>query len=362
MLETFKVPPGDEVRIAAGSLLRTTATLFEKMGETVEDAATAADVLVMADLRGVETHGVSNMLRRYVDFYREGKIKPRPNWRVVRETTGTATVDADRGLALFIGPQVMRMAIDKAREVGVGAVTLTNSGHSGAIGYHARLAAEQDMIGLCMTAGGLGVIPTFASVPKHSTSPIALAAPSRSEPPFLFDAAMSAIAGNKLALARRIGAKLLPGWVADDQGTPIMREVAVEEVSDSSILTVGGTRELGSHKGYGLAMMVEIMGSMLSGALPTMLDGADTQSHLFAAYNIEAFTDVEAFKDRMDEVLRTLRSTRPAPGHTRVLYPGLSEFEEERDRRANGIPLHKEVVQWFEGAVKEHSLPPLERV
>ena len=359
MLERFKVPVEDQVRVEHGSLHRTTAAVFEAMGEGAEDADTAADVLVTADLRGVETHGVSNMLRRYVDYYREGRIKARPNWSVVRETPGTATIDADRGLVLFIGPPSMEMAIAKARDVGVGVVTINNSGHSGAIGYHAMLAAKQDMVGLCMTTGGASVIPTFASKPMISTDPIAIAAPARNEPPFLFDAAMSAIAGNKLWLARRVGANLLPGWVADGEGTPMMRETTVDEVGEKSILTVGGTREMGSHKGYGFAMMGEILGAVLSGATPAMLDGPDTQSHMFAAYNIDAFTDVDAFKDTMDETLRTLKNTKPAPGHERVIYPGLSEYEEEQDRRANGIPIHREVIEWIEGAVTEFSLPPL---
>ena len=124
-------------------------------------------------------------------------------------------------------------------------------------------------------------------------------------------------------------------------------------------LPLGGTREQGSHKGYGFALMAEIVSTMLSGALPAMLAPGSGSRHYFAAYNIESFTDVEEFKENMDRMLKMLRETKPAPGHDRVLYPGLSEHEEEQERRANGIPLHKEVVQWFDDITRELSIPRL---
>ena len=360
MLERFKVPLEDQVRVPEQSLRRTVTAIFEKMGESPEDAATGADVLVSTDLRGVETHGVSNLMRAYVERYTSGGMKPRPDWRIVRESPATATVDADTGLATILGPRMMRIAIDKARQVGLGAVTVYNAGHSGAIGHHAMLAAREDMVGVTMTAGGMGVLPTFGAEPRVGTNPIAIAAPARDEAPFLFDAATSGIAGNKTVLARRVGAKVEPNWFTDAEGNPITDEVPMPEPGQYHHLPLGGTREQGSHKGYGFAMMAEILATMLSGSLPGMLEGSKGSNHLFAAYDIAAFTDVEAFKDTMDRTLRTLRTTRPVPGHDRVLYPGLSEHEEELERRANGIPLHREVVEWFQHITAELSIPPLE--
>ncbi len=363
MLERFKVPHGDEVRVPHDSLRETVTAIFEKMGVSPEDAAEGADVLVTTDLRGVETHGVSNMLRSYVQAYNRGDLNPRPNWRLVRESPATATMDADGGLAVILGPKAMRIAISKAREVGIGAVSMFNAGHSGAIGHHAMLAAKEDMVGMCATASGLQVVPTFAAEGRLGTNPIALAAPAGKEAPFLFDAATSAVAGNKLRLAARVGASLLPGWVAELDGSPIMEETPVRDGGQYHQLPLGGSREQGSHKGYGFAMMSEILATMLAGVLPPMVAGRGVggtgSRHYFAAYNIESFTEVDTFKDHMDQMLQTLRETKPAPGHQRVLYPGLSEYEEEQDRRANGIPLHNEVIQWFEDITDELSLPRL---
>ncbi|MCI0440103.1 MAG: Ldh family oxidoreductase [Chloroflexi bacterium] len=359
MLERFKVPHEDEVRVPESALRETVAAIFEKMGVTPEDAALGADVLVSTDLRGVETHGVSNTLRGYVQAYNRGRLNPRPNWRLVTESPGTAVMDADNGLAVILGPKAMEIAIEKARSVGIGMVAMFNAGHSGAIGHHATLAAKADMVGMCTTAANVGVLPTFGAEPRLGTNPIAVAAPAKNEPFFLYDAATSAVAANKLGLARRVGATLLPGWIADAEGTPIMHETPVKERGEYFMLPLGGSREQGSHKGYGFALITEILGTMLSGTLPNMVDTSYGSKHSFIAFNIAAFTDVDMFKENMDAMLRTLRDTKPAPGHERVLYPGLSEYEQEQDRRANGIPLHKEVIQWFDSICGELSIPRL---
>ena len=359
ILERFKVPAKDQVLVSDGELRRTVTQIFEKLGLTAEDAAEGADVLTMTDLRGVETHGVSNMLRAYVRDYKAGKLDPRPGWRLVRESPATAVIDAERRLGIIVGPKAMKLAVEKARTVGVGVVTVFNSGHFGAIGHYAMQAAQQDMVGVCFTGAGLSVVPTFASKPMIGTNPIALAAPARHEAPMLFDAATSAIAGNKIRLAMRVGSPLLPGWITDKDGTPIMEEKPVFDRDDFYQAPLGGTREQGSHKGFGFALMAEVLSTVLSGALPTMLvPGSGSKNH-FAAYNVEAFTDLEMFKGTMDSMLKTVRTATPAPGQERVLYPGLSEAEEVVHRRANGIPLHKEVLQWFAECTRELGVPPL---
>src|SRR5207249_3645835 len=196
--------------------------------------------------------------------------------------------------------------------------------------------------------------------PLLGTNPIALAAPARHEAPMLFDAATSAIAGNKIRLAMRVGSPLLPGWVTDSDGTPIMEEKPVFNRDDIFQLPLGGTREQGSHKGYGFALMAEVLSTVLSGALPTMLLAGSGSKTQFVAYNIEAFTDLEQFKTTMDDMLKTLRTSTPAPGQERVLYPGLSEAEELEHRRQHGIPLHKEVVQWFAECTRDLGVAPLD--
>src|SRR6202521_1450865 len=322
ILERFKVPAKDQVFVSEAALRRTVTQIFQKLGVSPDDAAEAADVLTMTDLRGVETHGVSNMLRAYVRDYKAGKLDPRPGWRVVRESPGTAVIDAERRLGVIVGPKAMRLAIDKARNVGVGVVTVYNSGHFGAIGHYAMQAALHDMVGVCFTGAGLSVVPTFASKPMLGTNPIAIAAPARREAPMLFDAATSAIAGNKIRLAIRVASPLLPGWVTDKDGEPIMEEKPVFDRDDFYQAPLGGSREQGSHKGYGFALMAEVLATALSGALPTMLAPGSGSKNQFAAYNIEAFTDVDQFKDSMDAMLETLRTAPPAPGEERVFYPG----------------------------------------
>ena len=210
-----------------------------------------------------------------------------------------------------------------------------------------------------MTAGGLAIAPTYGGEAKLGTNPIAIAAPARNEAPFLFDVATSAIAGNKHQLAARVGATLLPGWIAEVDGTPITEETPVRKKNEYLGLPFGGTREQGSHKGYGFSMMSEILATLLSGSIGNMLDENVGARHHFAAYDIGAFTDLEKFKDNMDDTLRTLKNTKPAPGQDRVYYPGLPEHEDEQDRRKNGIPLHREVIEWFEHITSELSLPAL---
>jgi LDH2 family malate/lactate/ureidoglycolate dehydrogenase len=176
----------------------------------------------------------------------------------------------------------------------------------------------------------------------------------------LFDAATCSIANNKVKLAARMGSNLLPGWVTDPEGNPIMEETPPQERGEYYLLPLGATRELGSHKGYGLALMVEILSTLLSGTLPFGLDRSTGYKHYFAAYNIAAFADVDEFKEHMDQTLHWLQETKPAPGQERVLYPGLLEYEEEQERRAHGIPLHKEVIQWFAQITSELGIPSLQ--
>ena len=358
MLERFKVPKEDQVRVPEPSLRETVTAIFEKVGVPPDQAAEGSNTLVMSDLRGVETHGVSNGLRRYVQQYNEGSLNPRPNWRIVREGPGSATIDGDMGLGVILGPKFMEIAMEKAAEVGNGMVSAHNIGHTGAIGHFALQATEGDMLGRVTTGGAKGgTLPPFGAEPRLGTNPIAVAAPAKEEPPFVFDAATSSVAINKIVLARRMDVVIPGGLVADAQGTPIMEDGKVPE--DFKMVPAGGTREMGSHKGYGLACVVEILCSILSGSGFAAMNPRGATQHMVAAYDIAAFTDVDEFKETMDQFLRALKSTPTAPGHDRVMVAGQPEVEEEAERRAHGIPLHKEVIQWFDEICSELSVPKL---
>jgi LDH2 family malate/lactate/ureidoglycolate dehydrogenase len=351
MLEFLKTSEADAIRVAAEDLRDTVSGIFQEMDVPYEDATLAADVLVSADLRGVETHGVSNMLPSYVKGYTNGEINPRPMWRVVRQSLAVANIDSDRGLGIIVVPKAMSLAIEKAKSTGVGMVTVGNGRHLGMASYHAMLALKHDMIGVCMTSAPPRMVPTFGAEPRLGTNPIAVAAPAYEEPPFVFDGATTVVAQNKLALAERLGASIPAGWVADDSGTPVM-EVS-KGLGGAPMLPLGSVRELGSHKGYGLACMVDIMCGILSGKAFGMVPGRPNFSHFVGAYNIEAFTDLLEFKETMDLFLRTLKQTPPAPGHERVLVPGQPEWETENERRAHGIPLHKNVFRWLQDTCNE---------
>lgn len=346
----FDVPAELAVRVPPAAMTATAAALFEALGMTAEHAGRAADVLVYADLKGIDSHGVSNMFPFYRTWLQSGFLNPTPSPKVLREAPATATIDDDRGLGLATCHDAMNLAIAKAQACGVGSVAVTNSGHFGAAAYWAAMALPHDMIGVATTVGGLQVAPTFGSKAMVGLNPIALAAPAHTEAPFVFDASMSSVAGNKIRIARRLGATVSPGWIADINGTPIMEESAVPE--QFLMLPVGGTREIGSHKGYGLAVIVDILSGVLSGTGAGFLHPGEV-SHHFLAYRIDAFRDPDEFKADMDAFLFGLRTCPPAPGEERVLYAGLAEAETQADRAVNGIPYHVDVLSWFRDTCKE---------
>ena len=220
MLEHFKLSDDEAIRVSIDSLRSVTEEIFIKCGVSEKDAKLGADVLMFADSRGIDTHGVSNLLRGYVSNYNSGKCNPRPKNSIVKSTPSTALVDGDNGLGLMTTPFGMDIAIEKAKKTGVGIVSIRNTEHFGAAGYYAMMAVEHDMIGWGMTGGGKSMVPTFGAEPQLGTNPIAFAAPANKEAPFMFDAAMTSIAAGKIGLARRMGKNMEPGWIADDDGTP----------------------------------------------------------------------------------------------------------------------------------------------
>jgi len=355
VLPKFRVSLDGATMVPSDDLKATVAAVFEKMGVPPEDAQLGADVLVLADLRGVDSHGVSNMLRSYVSGYTSGQINPNPNLQVVRETPGTASIDSDRGLGIITTPKAMDIAIRKAADVGVGMVTIGNARHLGMASYHAMMALEHDMIGVCMTSCPPSVVPTFGAEPRLGTNPIAVAVPTGTEAPFVFDAATSSVAVNKIRIAQRLGADIPPGWLAQEDGTPIMDE---QPAPDSYwLLPVGGSREGGSHKGYGLSCVVDILAGVLTGFGYGAVPGRPNFGHYVAAYSVDAFTDAAHFKQEMDEWVRMMNATKPAPGHDRVIVAGQPEAEIEAVRRDEGIPLHPEVSQSIRDICAELGVP-----
>ena len=357
MLKHFLVPEKDRVLVSETDARAGMERLFESQGLSSADASLAADVLILADLRGCESHGVSNMVRRYIEMYADGRLNSTPNVKTLRESASTATIDADRGIGLHVGPKAMEIAIEKADKVGMGAVSVRRCGHVGMLAYYPIQALSHDMIGVCMVSAGGGImVPTFGSEPAFGTHPIAWAAPTDEMPPFVFDVATTQVAANKLGLTRRNGSKLEPGWICGLDGKPIMEAVDTPSPGHFHMLPLGGTRENGSHKGYGFALIADIMSGILSSNGPGLFAGGVETSQFVMAFKIDAFLDVVDFKRDLDKLLKHLATMQPSPGFERVYYAGLIEHEEELVRKQSGIPYHQEVVEWFNGVSKQFDL------
>ena len=350
-VERFTVPDDIAIRVDQATMRAAVENIFEGVGMPRPDAEQAADTLLYADLRGIDSHGVSNMFPIYMHWFRDGHLNPTAEPQIIREAPAVATIDDDCGLGLAMGPRAMDLAIEKARQCGIGSVSVTNGRHYGAASYHAHRAIPHRMIGISMTIGGLQVLPTFGAKPMVGLNPISVAVGAGDEPPFIFDASMSSVAGNQIRIARRLGATVLPGWIADVDGTPILEEGEVPK--EYHMLPSGGTRDGGSHKGYGLAVMVDVLCGVLAGDPPGFMRAGADVGHHFTAYNIEAFCDPDEFDTHMRDFVVGLRDTPPAPGHHRVVYAGLEEHETEVERRKTGIPYHPDVLQFFRKTADE---------
>jgi len=331
------------------------AGVFAKMGVPEEDARLAADVLSCADRRGVDSHGVAR-LRTYYDLLSAGRINPRPQMRTVRESPSTATVDGDNGLGLVVGPKANRIAMEKAGGAGTGWVAVGNTNHFGIAGYYVLQAVARDMIGWAMTNSTKGVAPLWGAERMLGTNPIAIGFPAHEEPPIVLDMATCTVAYGKIEMAMREGKPIPLGWAIDREGRPTTDPRAMLE--GGALLPLGSERERGGHKGYGLALAVDVLSAVLSGANwgpfapPFALRQPDPGhrvgkgiGHFFGAMRVDAFRDLAEFKSQVDHFVRTLRGTRPAPGTSGPLIPGDPEREAERERAERGIPLLQPVIE-----------------
>ncbi|NML22815.1 Ldh family oxidoreductase [Pseudoflavitalea sp. G-6-1-2] len=326
-----------------------TENVFKKIGCSDEQSATAAKVLLSADLRGIDSHGVAR-LSGYVRLWEVKRVNATPNIRIVHETPSTAVVDGDSGLGLVVAPYAMQVAIEKAKNVGSGWVSVENSNHFGIAGYHGMMALEHDMIGIAMTNASPLVSPTFSQEKLLGTNPICVAVPAGTEQPFVADLATTTAANGKLEILQRKNLDAPLGWVQDANGQSTTDAHAVK--SGGALLPLGGDREHGSHKGYALGAMVDIFCGVLSGAnygpwvppfpayvpMPPTMPGKGI-GHFFGAMRIDAFRPASEFKDNMDNWLRRFRSAKAIPGEERVLVPGDPERETEAIRMKEGIPL-----------------------
>ena len=329
--------------IAAERVRRQSYNILRAWGQSDEHANTTADILTETDLRGIDSHGLS-MLPVYQEQLAT-KLNMRPDIRVVRETPVSALIDADGGLGHVPAHQGMTLAIDKAKRAGVGVVVVRRSAHFGAAGYYSDMAARAGLLGIATTsARGLALVPTFAAEPVFGTNPISVAAPAGRNAPFNLDMATTTVAAGKLKL-KWLNDKPLPvGWAVDEQGQPLTDAKRAFELKN--ITPLGGTRELGSHKGYGLAAVVNILSATLSGAAfqPLRLQredpaGPDNVGHFFLALDPTMFREEGEFEHDMDEMLDYMRQVRRADPAQPVLVPGDPEYAAREERLREGIPV-----------------------
>jgi len=335
-------------------LLRFTSEVFRKIGCPPADAELAAKVLLSADLRGIDSHGVAR-LSGYIRLWEVNRINAHPKIRIIHESPSTAVIDGDGGLGLVVAPYAMQVAIDKAKTAGTGWVSVQHSNHFGIAGYHAMMALEHDMIGWAMTNASPLVAPTFSRERLLGTNPICVAIPAGDEPAFVADMATTTAANGKLEILQRKNQKAPLGWVQDKEGN--LTDNPHELKSGGALLPLGGDREHGSHKGYALGAIVDIFSAVLSGAnygpwvppFPAYVPMPEEQpgkgiGHFFGAMRIDAFRRSDDFKAHMDKWIRRFRSATPVTGEEQVLIPGDPEREMEQNRLKAGIPLLKAVV------------------
>ncbi|MFY7964718.1 MAG: Ldh family oxidoreductase [Chitinophagaceae bacterium] len=328
--------------------------VFTKMGCNNNDAATATKVLLSADLRGIDSHGIARLIG-YVRLWETKRINATATLKITHQTPSTAVVDADAALGLVAAPYAMQIAIEKARNVGTGWVCVNNSNHFGIAGYHAMMALENDMIGIAMTNASALVAPTFGKEKMLGTNPIAVAIPAGKQPPFVADFATTTAANGKLEILQRKNQDTPLGWVQDVDGNASTNANILKQ--DGALLPLGSDREHSSHKGYALGSIVDIFTGVLSGAsfgpwappfpayipMPENMPGKGL-GHFFGAMRIDAFQEANQFKNQMDKWIERFRNTTPINIENKVLIPGDPEREMEIERIKNGIPIMDAVI------------------
>ncbi|WP_179415191.1 Ldh family oxidoreductase [Mucilaginibacter sp. E4BP6] len=335
--------------VSESSLRAFTQNIFLAMGCSQEHAILAADVLLLADLRGIDSHGVAR-LTGYVRLWEKQRINATPNIKIVHETPTTATVDGDSGLGLVVAPFAMQIAINKAEKYGSGWISVRNSNHFGIAGYHGLMAVKKDMIGFAMTNASPLVAPTFSNERLLGTNPMCYAFPAGKYPPVIVDMATSAAANGKLEIAQRLGKQVPEGWIQDKQGNYTTDPHALK--TGGSLLPLGSDKEHGSHKGFGLSATVDILSAVLSGAnygpwVPPFVAFLDPPNdpvgkgigHFLGAMRIDGFRPVDEFKSHLDNWIERFKSASTIDPDQKVIIPGEPELEAHTDRLKNGIPL-----------------------
>lgn len=328
--------------------------VFVGVGVPLEDAKVCANVLITADKRGIDSHGIGRLKPIYYDRIKDGIQNPITNFEIVKEGPTTAVIDGHDGMGHVIGKKAMQMAIDKAKKYGLGMTVVRNSTHYGIAGYYSLMAIENGMIGITGTNARPSIAPTFGVENMLGTNPLTFGMPSDEDFPFVIDCATSISQRGKIEVYDRAGKELPKGWVIDQDGNARTdtHEILKDLVKGTAALTpLGGIGEdTAGYKGYSYATVVEILSAALqSGSFLKGLLGFDEEGnkrpyhlgHFFIAINIEAFTTLDAFKKTTGDILRNLRESKKAPGCDKIYTAGEKEYLTYLERKDKGVPINE---------------------
>ena len=332
-------PQPEDVLVDADRLRSLCKRLYQQVGLSLEDATAVADIQVWTDLRGVCSHG-TRLLPGYVRALQEGRYNPGANVAVLREGRAYLVLDGDHGIGHPVARKGMELAIEKARQNGVGVVGIANSAHFGAASAYSTIAAEQGMIGfITSNSGGPALVPYGGREPATANNPLSWAVPADPEPPVVLDMACAVAAGNRVKTLQLYGRPLPDGWMVTKDGRP-----ARDWSEAAYMLPAAGP------KGYGTALVMSALGLLSGGLMPLRKTGAFAQEQFLMALDINAFGDRAQFLAEMARCVRDIRAIPPAEGFDRVYLPGEIEWLRSQRWRQTGIPLHRDHV-----AVLEHT-------
>jgi len=318
--------------------------VFIELGVPIEDAEICAEVLITSDKRGIDSHGVNRIKPMYYDRIKAGIQYPDAKYEIMRETSTTAVIEGNRGMGHVTAKHSMELAIEKAKEHGMGMVVVRNSTHYGIAGYYVLMAVEAGMIGITGTNARPSVSPTYGVEPMLGTNPLTFGMPTDEDFPFVIDSATSIIQRGKVEVHARSGEPIPPGLVIDSNGDYLTDpDEILEKIlqKEASFLPIGGKAETGGYKGYGYSAVVEILSSALQGgAFLQAITGVNV-GHFFMAIDVEAFTDLSSFKKTTGDILRALRNSKRMPGEPRIYTAGEKEHLAWLERKDRGVPLNK---------------------
>lgn len=351
--KTVPVPPEDYVRVDHNSLRDFVADVFSALNVPRESASIVADALVMADLMGVESHGVQR-LSRYTGGILMGSVNTRANVKIVRQTASTALIDGESGLGQVTAYKAMEIAIQKAEEAGVSIVGVRNSHHFGMAGYYALQAVNKKMIGVVMTNSEALVAYTHAIGRSLGTNPIAVGSPSKKPPPILYDAAMGVVPIGKIEVYAKEGKKMPLGWAMDSDGK-LLDNPSEVLARKGAILPLGGLgEEMGGHKGAGLALIVDLLCGVLTGAnwgksvKHTLNKEPANVGHFMLAIDVKNFMPLNQFLENVEKLKDYIKGLPKASKENDIWVPGEKAWLTMKTRERIGIPIHKNILKELE--------------